>query len=158
MTNDYCARLFAHLAWADARALESLQAADQVVVDAVRFFAHILAAECIWLARIEGRHATRPVWPTLGVAECEELARENQAEWLRYMATLTPAELERGVTYTNSAGAVFTTRVDDILLHVALHGAYHRGQVARSVREAGYQPKATDYIAFVRGAEAPKAR
>jgi uncharacterized damage-inducible protein DinB len=44
--------------------------------------------------------------------------------------------------------------VDDILLHVALHGSYHRGQVALLVREAANKPAPTDYIGFVRGVPA----
>ncbi|HEU5359182.1 MAG TPA: DinB family protein, partial [Gemmatimonadales bacterium] len=60
------------------------------------------------------------------------------------------------VTYRNSAGLEFTSTVEDILLHVALHGAYHRGQVARALREGGAVPNATDYIAFIRGAPAAR--
>jgi len=48
----------------------------------------------------------------------------------------------------------FRSRVEDILLHVVLHGCYHRGQVAIALREAGAEPSATDFIAFVRGVPA----
>jgi uncharacterized damage-inducible protein DinB len=37
---------------------------------------------------------------------------------------------------------------------VALHGAYHRGQIAQLLRQNGAQPAATDYIGFVRGVPA----
>jgi len=33
---------------------------------------------------------------------------------------------------------------------VALHGSYHRGQVAAAVRAAGGEPVNTDYITYVR--------
>jgi uncharacterized damage-inducible protein DinB len=33
-----------------------------------------------------------------------------------------------------------------------LHGAYHRGQIALLIRQAGAVPAPTDYVAFVRGA------
>jgi len=35
-------------------------------------------------------------------------------------------------------------------MHVVTHSAYHRGQVAAAVREAGGKPEATDYVVWVR--------
>lgn len=43
--------------------------------------------------------------------------------------------------------------VRDVLLHVALHGSYHRGQLAWLARTAGAVPTATDFIVFSRGAQ-----
>ena len=51
-------------------------------------------------------------------------------------------------------GASFTNTVEEILHHVVMHGMYHRGQVALGVRHAGGTPLATDFIAFLREAEA----
>jgi uncharacterized damage-inducible protein DinB len=54
------------------------------------------------------------------------------------------------VHYRNSAGNEFDNTVRDILTHVALHGQYHRGQIARAMRAAGREPVYTDYIGFIR--------
>ena len=35
-------------------------------------------------------------------------------------------------------------------MHVVTHSAYHRGQVAAAVREAGGKPAATDLVVWVR--------
>jgi len=51
---------------------------------------------------------------------------------------LSPVDLDRRVPYRNSRGAAFDSRVEDILLHVAMHGSYHRSQVALVVRTAGF--------------------
>jgi len=40
--------------------------------------------------------------------------------------------------------------VGDILTHVLLHSAYHRGQIAVDLRAAGLTPAYTDYIHAVR--------
>jgi len=40
--------------------------------------------------------------------------------------------------------------VRDILLHVAMHGQYHRGQINQLLRGAGLEPISVDYIVFVR--------
>ena len=62
--------------------------------------------------------------------------------------------LQRSIPYVNSAGRAFTSTLEDILLHVALHGAYHRGQVSIFVRDGGGIPAPTDYIGFARGVPA----
>ena len=145
-------RLFAHLAWADAHALQSLREATHPQKQARELLAHVLGAEHVWLARLEGRPPTVAVWPALSLDECEALARENERAYARYVDTLDADAVHRTVRYRNSAGAEFDSRIEDILLHVALHGAYHRGQVAAAVRRGGDVPSPTDYIAFVRGA------
>ena len=40
--------------------------------------------------------------------------------------------------------------MEDILTHVLLHSAYHRGQIASQVRAGGEQPAYTDFIHAVR--------
>jgi uncharacterized damage-inducible protein DinB len=57
--------------------------------------------------------------------------------------------------YRNSAGVPFHTSVADMLAQAALHGSYHRGQIALLVRQGGGTPAVTDYIAFVRDRTAP---
>ena len=146
--------LSAHLRWADERALESLTRAAVPEPALVELLAHVLGAEHVWLARAEGRAPTVAVWPALTLAESAALAAENHAAFDRLLDTLDASQLSREVTYTNSAGAEFRSRVDDMLVQMLLHGAYHRGQIAFGLRRAGAEPIATDYIAFVRGAAA----
>jgi uncharacterized damage-inducible protein DinB len=94
------------------------------------------------------------VWPALTLDECERLRMENIAAFTDLVSRLTPDLLEKPVTYRNSAGDQFTSTVEDILTHVAMHGSYHRGQIAASLRAGGDSPSPTDYIAFVRGTPA----
>jgi uncharacterized damage-inducible protein DinB len=147
-------RLVAHLEWADDRVLAALRSATAPDPACLELLAHILAAEHVWLARLKGESPRHPVWPALSLEECAGLVRANQHQLTAYVSSLTPEDLPRGVTYRNSAGQQFTSRVEDILLHVCLHGAYHRGQVAWALRRAGGVPMPTDYIAFVRGVPA----
>jgi uncharacterized damage-inducible protein DinB len=151
---DYLTRLFRHMAWADERALAALRNAAAASDLAHQELAHLLGTEHVWLARLEGRPATVAVWPKLSIDECEALARETPAGLQAYVERTGDAALERMVHYRNSAGAEFDTKASDILLHVALHGMYHRGKVAAALRAAGAEPAPTDYIAFVRGVPA----
>ena len=151
---EYFARLFEHMAWADAHVLQALRKADGASALAQSELAHVLGAEHVWLARLEGRTPSVAVWPELSPDECETLALETRAGFQRFVERLDDGALERTVHYRNSAGAEFDTKVSDILLHVALHGAYHRGKIAAALRAAGADPAATDYIGFVRGVPA----
>ena len=151
---DYLDKLFAHLAWADEHALQSLRDGGDDVVQAHELLAHILGAELVWLSRIEGRRPEIAVWPDLTLDECAALARRVCTSYDRLLDGLDEAALARNVHYTNSAGLEFDSTVGDILLHVALHGAYHRGQIALLVRAGGSAPAPTDYIQFTPGAPA----
>jgi uncharacterized damage-inducible protein DinB len=114
----------------------------------------VLGAEHVWLARLRQEPATAAVWPAFDLEQCRVLADANHAEFGRLLGALDENTLDHDVPYTNSAGVAFRTSARDILLHVVLHGCYHRGQVALTLREAGAQPSPTDYIAFVRGTPA----
>lgn len=148
----HLSRLIAHLDWADTRTLVALRAAPDLSPATLELYAHILGAEQVWLARLDGREPSVAVWPALTLDQCAALAAENAAGLKRYVAALGPADLAREISYVNSAGHRFTSTVEDILIHTAMHGSYHRGQVARALRQAGAVPEPTDYIAFIRGA------
>lgn len=143
------ARLFEHQRWADERVLRSLEAAEEAG-PALKIYAHILGAEDVWLARLLGAPPTLAVWPLLDLGECAALSAALGERYRQFVRTLPPEGLRREVGYTNSAGTRFATRVEDILLQVATHGCYHRGQVALLLRQGERTPAATDYITFVR--------
>jgi len=149
---DHLDRLFAHLTWADRRTLQSLREAASPPPKAASLYAHVLSAEHLWLARLTGKVPVHPVWPDLSLQECVGLSARNEAAYGDFLRGLDAAALARDVAYVNSAGQPFVSKVEDILLHVCLHGTYHRGQVALLLREAGGAPQGTDYIAYVRGA------
>lgn len=148
------ARLYDHLHWADRKVLESLGVAQNPPARAIQIFSHVLGAEHVWLARIRGNPATIAVWPSLTLDQCEQVAAENADAFRTLVLDLTPESLEREISYRNSAGRSFVSTLEDILTHVALHGSYHRGQIAMLLRAADETPAPTDYIGFVRGAPA----
>ena len=143
-------RMFQHVEWANTVVLDALRAQPEPDADAVRLFAHILGAEEVWLSRIDHRASRQAVWPSLSLSECAALARENRAAFVALLERIEDSDLERRVRYSNSAGFEFENTLGDILTHAALHGSYHRGQIARQLRASGTAPPYTDFIAFVR--------
>lgn len=146
--SDLLSELFAHNWWANARLLAELQrgAPDP---ETMRLLAHLVAAEHVWLSRIDGRTPRYAVWPTLPLDEAAALATENRARVEALLAQPHEARA-RIVRYRNSAGNAFETPVGEILTHVALHSQYHRGQIARTMRASGREPVYTDYVGYAR--------
>jgi uncharacterized damage-inducible protein DinB len=147
-------RLWDHLAWADDRLLKALEAGPPPPAETLREYAHILGAGETWLARLEGRPATTPVWPRMELPELRRFAGELHAAYSRSLAALDAERLQSEAAYTTTDGSAYSTPVQDILLQVALHAQYHRGKVNLLLRQAGLAPAATDYITFVRSAPA----
>ena len=147
-------RLFAHLGWADQAVIAALHQSAAPEKEWLDLFAHILGSEHVWLSRIEGRDAELAVWPTLNIEECARVAQANLAGYLDLLKRADPGQLETLIHYRNSAGREFDSTIEDILLHVCLHGSYHRGQIARCMRQGKAVPAPTDFIGYIRGVPA----
>jgi uncharacterized damage-inducible protein DinB len=141
-------RLLRYDAWANQQTLESLPR-QGAPARSLRWMSHIIGAELLWLSRMEGKPAPLPVWPELSVEGCEERQRDLSRQLTRSLAGWANP-LGREVRYTNSKGEAWTSTVEDILTHLVIHSAYHRGQIASDVRGAGLEPAYTDYIHAVR--------
>jgi uncharacterized damage-inducible protein DinB len=147
-------RLLDHARWADRLILVSFEARPEVPGPALRELNHIIGAGEVWLSRLTRRASRAAVWPDLALADARTLADSVHGGFAAYLERLDQAGLRAKVPYTNSAGQTFETPVDEILLHVALHGQYHRGKINLLLRQAGQAPVPTDYIAFARGVPA----
>ena len=147
-------RMYAHSAWADAALLEALTQGSSVPAEAWREYAHILAAEAVWLARLDRQPPSVPVWATLTSSEVAALRGSVVAGYNAYLARLDAASLLESITYRTSTGQEFTSVVHDVLVHVALHGQYHRGKINLLLRQGHCEPGPVDYIGFVRGVPA----
>ena len=154
----YLERLAAHMEWADAKALKALRGANPVPPVALELFGHVLGAESIWRSRLELRPSAVAVWPGLTLGQCATISTEMAAWYKQLLATLSDAQLEELITYRTSAGDEHASLRSDILLQVFLHGCYHRGQIAATLRESGAEPEPTDYIAMRRGAPAARTK
>jgi uncharacterized damage-inducible protein DinB len=154
---DQLRRLWDHAAWADEKLSTAIRTISNPVPEALREFTHVLATEEVWLSRMESRSARVPIWPTLDFAGLEALRADVRDGYAAYLTQLTDEDLDRRASYVNSAGQPFETPIGEILLHVALHGQYHRGKVNLLLRQSGEEPAPTDFIAFVRGVPAARS-
>jgi uncharacterized damage-inducible protein DinB len=156
MTPEDVGRLVAYDRVANELSLASLATMTPPPPKGVATMAHIIGAERLWLARIEGEPSPLPVWPEFDLDGATRELEALDLPWDNLLDGLDAAALAREVRYTNSRGETFTNRLDDILQHVFLHSSHHRGQIAAAVRAAGGTPAYTDYIHIVRSGLIPK--
>ena len=147
---DYLRRQFAYDDWANHEVLIALKAGEEPPPKSLKWMAHIVAAERLWLERLQSEKQTLPVWPEFTLEQCRDQAADLARSWREHLASLSAPDLDRTVAYTNSKGEHYNSRVVDILSHVILHSAYHRGQIAADMRAAGLTPAYTDFIQGVR--------
>lgn len=141
-------RLFHYNAWANTRLVDAL---DDTHERALAITAHVFTAERLWLMRLREESTNgASIWPTLSKQACANLAARNDKALDAYLRDLDPPGWDRKVRYRNSKGVAYATAVGDILTHVLMHSAYHRGQAAAALRAAGAEPPVTDFIAYVR--------
>jgi uncharacterized damage-inducible protein DinB len=138
-------RLFAFDRWANRELLRALRAAG-AQPRALELTAHLIAAELLWLARIDGRTSSLPVWPQLTFEQCETHLAGLERSIDTLLSGLTAERLAQPIRYTNSKGERWTSTIEDILIHLVTHSTYHRGQIASVLRQAGHQPAYTDWI------------
>jgi uncharacterized damage-inducible protein DinB len=151
--NDFL-RMFNYDHWANRECLTAMRAAGPASADTIGRMAHILSAKKLWLERILKQPQSMPVWPTATIDDCVALADEMAVAWRTYLERLAnqfaPGSLGDKVEYRNTKGEAWFSSVEDILTHVLLHSAYHRGQIALQMRASGMEPAHTDFIHAVR--------
>lgn len=142
-------RRFRYHRWAMQTLVEAVRLTP--VPEALRPLAHTLVADRVWLLRLRGDPTEGLVlWPDLDADGCHALARRNADA---YDVFLAEAGLDGAITYRNSTGTTHETAVRDVLDHVLLHAAHHRGQVNAALRAAGTEPPWVDYLAWLRAGE-----
>lgn len=136
--------------WANLEVIASLRRSGTPPARSQQWIAHILSAEHVWLSRLLHRQQPYAVWPELSLEECEREAKNLATTWREYLNGLASGGLDQEVAYKNTKGETWHNLVRDILTHVFMHSAYHRGQIASDTRQAGHMPAYTDFIHGVR--------
>jgi uncharacterized damage-inducible protein DinB len=147
---DYLRRQFAYDEWANREVLNAIRAAGDANQRSLQLMSHILAAELVWLERLKGQPQSVPVWPQSDLAQCEAQAAKLGGQWLEFLDLITAGDVSQSISYRNSMGEEWTNTIVDVLTHVVMHSAYHRGQIATHMRATGQTPAYTDFIHGVR--------
>jgi uncharacterized damage-inducible protein DinB len=159
---DHLRTLMRYKAWANERLFaavaklpEAELTAPQKIVfgNLLRTLNHVYAMDQVWRAHLEGRahgFTTRNPEACPPLAELREAQRAMDAWWVDYANGLPEAKQDEVVSFRFIGGGPGTMTRGDILLHVANHGTYHRGNVASMMYQAGVAPPTTDLPVFLK--------
>ncbi len=114
---------------------------------AVLLCSHLLNAQRIWISRILAEPMHPGVWEPQPIENWEDLITRNEEDIRSIIAT---DDFVRIVHYLNTKGESYRNTVEDILQHLLLHSAYHRGQIAQLIRPEVDSLPQMDYIFFAR--------
>jgi uncharacterized damage-inducible protein DinB len=146
--------LFEYDYWANSETLASLKTVPGGSEKARKAICHVIGAQRIWMSWFENpAPPTAQPWPDLTLEECSPAIDDLRLRWTAILEGLTPDKLASDLTYFSLKGTENRTPIQDVLMHLVLHSAFHRGQVAAAVREAGGKPAPTDYAVYLRGAK-----
>jgi uncharacterized damage-inducible protein DinB len=121
---------------------------------------HILVADRVWLARIEGR--TPPGLDPEQILYADliglKVARVAEDAHLRNLvAGLSQATLDQPLVYRNRRGDRFQAPLCLVLGQMFNHQAHHRGKASALLAQAEVPPPSLDLIRFVRQEESAAA-
>jgi uncharacterized damage-inducible protein DinB len=143
--------------WADrglydvvSQAFDRLLPEDQFIL--LRILDHIHSVDRIFQHHLQGLphtfHAARSeVMPQFAVLMAS--AHEVDDWYAAYAGRLSASELEQPVDFVFTSGKPARMRRGEILLHVCLHGTYHRGNAGALLQLRGLTPSrdaVTDYL------------
>ena len=150
---DHIRDLYAHQEWADAahwRAVLGSEAARRDAELKARLV-HLHGAQQLWLGRWQG--ISLPFAKAEDHAAIEDtfhFAKACHAALRAYLSLRKEADLADAVTYTSLAGETFTQPLRELMVHLAMHSQYHRGQNATRLRALGASAPATDLVNWQR--------
>ncbi len=150
ITIDHFRKQFEYDYWANGQTHQSIKNVADPPEKVHRVMAHLISAEWAWLNRMGHPSADLRMWPEMTTKQIEESIHQLGKAWQGFLEKRTDADLDTMTNYSNTKGETFENSMRDILTHMLYHSAYHRGQVATLLRDAGHEPAATDYIFAIR--------
>ena len=157
---DYLKSLMRYKAWANelvfaavAKLPEAELTAPRKIVfgSMLRTLNHVYAMDEVWRAHLEARphgYTTRNPEACPPLPELREAQKAIDAWFVQYADLLSGEDETVDFRFIGGAPGSMTRR--DILLHVANHGTYHRGNVAAMMYQAGVAPPTTDLPVFLK--------
>jgi uncharacterized damage-inducible protein DinB len=137
-------KLIDHCVWANENWIRFLAegfASDEFLM---KRMAHILLGERAWFQRLAGEEPDGDIWKLMTVLELRDILVRHRTMY----DDLLRGDIQRVIAYQRFTGEEYQSPVADILLHLALHGAHHRGQMATYVSGTGVKPINTDFVQF----------
>jgi uncharacterized damage-inducible protein DinB len=156
MPNTTLNALFAQKTFANAALLDTLEGFvkthPEENVMCRRTLNHALVVDRVFKGHLTGEPHGMTATNTPETPSLDELRAAVTAmdQWYQsYVAALAPEALAEPVAFVFTDGQHGRMTRDEILHHVALHGAYHRGNVGQVLRGLGIKPSPDTLTSFL---------
>jgi len=149
---DHFITLFEYEAWANQRIVDTLRGLRGSPPErALERMTHIIDAQRIWLFRLDPeRPSPEAAPPRWTLDQIEHHGECIARDLIEYIGALSKQDLHSVISYSGRDGVSFRSKVADVLTHLAVHGAHHRGQIMVDLRGAVDAPPSFGYIVFTR--------
>jgi uncharacterized damage-inducible protein DinB len=150
--------LMRYKVWADAELLnalltlpEPLSEPEGAIVTAI--IRHFHTVDCIFKAHLLGipheYTSANPAEPAT-LSQLQQRVSAIDAWYVEYTGTLDPRELGQVLHVKFTDGQQQRLTRADILLHLSLHGSYHRGNVGLLMKKCGVEPPQERFTTYLR--------
>ncbi len=140
--------------WANEVVAEAIEN-NNVPPKAVELMSHIVNANILWLDRLEGRISETEVWRVYEKVKLKDVLAKSDLALMNFILDADESKFSETIDYTNSKGEVFSSVVGEILTHICVHSAYHRGQIISIIKDTVSPIPYTDYIHYARKIKQP---
>ncbi|KPN95213.1 DinB family protein [Lysinibacillus sp. ZYM-1] len=118
-------------------------------------FSHVYVVDVMWLQVLKGIDMQEALDASISLLESSNLFSIDEFEQsfelltLQYKEWMTSQkDLEHKINLNNPWTGARNTAYSEILLHVANHGTYHRGNITTMLRQQGYASTMNDYSLY----------
>jgi len=157
-------RLFRYKANSNKEILAAMQLFDDASPAkeiAIRVLSHTYVVDRVFAANLTGTEHGYTLANTSQAPSLEELSAtiKTSDQWyIDYISLLDEAQLAEPIDFTFTDGEPGRMSREEMLMHVAIHGAGHRGQVGWIMTENSITPPADRFTSYLHKAEASTRR
>jgi len=111
---------------------------------------HLVSAQWIWISRWKGE-SPKAMWTAADFptqASIREKWEPLAGQLAGFVAEQTEASVAAPINYKNLKGEPMSYPLGQLMLHMANHSTYHRGQVTTLIRQLSGQPVSTDLVLY----------
>ena len=155
-------KLMRYSAWANALLCRSLSTLDEDLLARPRpgrpagvlgVLGHIYVVAQIWKGHLTDQahgFTSRNLETTPPLADLRDKQSTLDRWYIEFAADLSPSRSCVPIDFRFVDGGAGRMTAEEMLLHVANHGTYHRGYIADMLYEAGLKPPTMDLPVFIR--------
>lgn len=165
-TSSLLTRLFQYKAWANDAFLTEFRAQSPAIPEADRHLAirlvnHAYVVDRIFAAHLAGKAHAYTATNTPDTPALDALHRaiaESDRWYLDYVGGISPEQLSEEIAFDFTDGAKGRMSREEMLMHVALHAGYHRGQVGRILPQLTSAPPQDTFTTYLHKFEPDRRR